>query len=272
MTTTAGLFDLQVNGFAGVDFNDAGLTPAAFETAIDALLASGVTQFLPTLITATEAELQARFAALDRAVQASPRAQSMVPGYHLEGPFLNPAPGFCGCHPSAAMIPADIGLVDRLRAPLSKPILLLTLAPEQDHAPEVISAARARKIAVSLGHSDARAATVKQAIAQGARMATHLGNGVAHQMHKFDNPIVAQLVEDSLWGCFIVDGIHVPKAALTMLLRTKGLERSILVTDAVSAAGAKAGNPSRSRALSIASAKAGKSGEVAGNKPCTFSQ
>ena len=129
MITTAGLFDLQVNGFAGVDFNDAELTPAAFETAIDALLASGVTQFLPTLITATEAQLQARFKALDRAVQASPRAKAMVPGYHLEGPFLNPAPGFCGCHPAAAMIPADIGLVDRLRAPLSKPIVLLTLAP-----------------------------------------------------------------------------------------------------------------------------------------------
>ena len=241
MITTAGLFDLQVNGFAGVDFNDAELTPAAFETAIDALLASGVTQFLPTLITATEAQLQARFNALDRAVQASPRAKAMVPGYHLEGPFLNPAPGFCGCHPAAAMIPADIGLVDRLRAPLSKPIVLLTLAPEQPHALDVISEARARHIAVSLGHSDARAATVKQAIAQGALMATHLGNGVAHQMHKFDNPIVAQLVEDALWGCFIVDGIHVPKAVLTMLLRTKGLERSILVTDAMSAAGAKAG-------------------------------
>ena len=86
MITTAGLFDLQVNGFAGVDFNDAALTPEAFETAIDAMLASGVTQFLPTLITATEAQLHARFAALDRAVQASPRAQMMVPGDHLEGP------------------------------------------------------------------------------------------------------------------------------------------------------------------------------------------
>lgn len=241
MITTAGLFDLQVNGFAGIDFNDAALTPEAFEKAIDGLLASGVTQFLPTLITATEDQLVARFAALDRAVSASPRARIMVPGYHLEGPFLNPAPGFCGCHPASAMIGADIGLVDRLRAPLSKPIVLLTLAPEQPGSLVVIAEAKARGIAVALGHSDARAATIKQAISHGASLATHLGNGVAHQMHKFDNPIMAQLTEDSLWGCFITDGIHVPKDALKVLLRAKGLARSIMVTDAVSAAGAATG-------------------------------
>jgi N-acetylglucosamine-6-phosphate deacetylase len=124
---------------------------------------------------------------------------------------------------------------------LSRPILLVTIAPELPGSLVFIEQARRRGIAVALGHSDARAATVHDAVAAGATLATHLGNGVAHQMHKFDNPILAQVVEDGLWGCFIVDGIHVPPHALRMLTRTKTLAKSILVTDAVSAAGAQPG-------------------------------
>lgn len=241
MSVTAGLFDLQVNGFAGVDFNDAGLAPNRFEQALRAMLATGVTQVLPTLITADEATLAARFKALDAAVAASPLAQIMVPGYHLEGPFLNPAPGFCGCHPASAMIPPDIALVDRLRGPLAKPIIIVTIAPELPGSIAFIKAARERGMAVALGHSDAREDAVQEAVAAGATLATHLGNGVAHQMHKFDNPILAQATHDALWGCFIVDGIHVSPAGLRMLTRTKTLGRSILVTDAVSAAAAPPG-------------------------------
>src|SRR5277367_103382 len=101
---SAGLIDLQVNGFAGVDFNNAALTSAALDRALQAMLRTGVTTCLPTLITAPEDALAARFAALDAAVAGSDLAQAMVPGYHLEGPFLNPAPGYAGCHPPAAMV------------------------------------------------------------------------------------------------------------------------------------------------------------------------
>jgi N-acetylglucosamine-6-phosphate deacetylase len=239
---TSGLLDLQVNGFAGVDFNDAGLTPQCFGNALQALLATGVTQFLPTLITADEKTLSARFKALDQAVITQPLAQAMVPGYHLEGPFLNPAPGFSGCHPAAAMIAPDIKLVDRLRAKLSKPILLITIAPELPGSSEFIKQARERNIGVAIGHSDARLDMIDEAVMAGATFATHLGNGVAHQMHKFDNSIVAQAVNDKLWGCFILDGIHVPAYACKMLLRAKSLEKSILVTDAVSAAHSPVGH------------------------------
>ena len=240
--TTPGLFDVQVNGFAGVDFNDAALTPQAFDHALQAMLATGVTQVLPTLITADAATLAARFKALDHAVKQTPLAQTMVPGYHLEGPFLNPQPGFSGCHPASAMIAPDIQLVDQLRSGLSKPILLTTIAPELPGSIEFIKQARARNMAVAIGHSDARRDVITAAVEAGATFATHLGNGVAHQMHKFDNPIVAQAVEDRLWGCFIVDGIHVPPYALKMLLRTKSLDKSILVTDAVSAAASPPGH------------------------------
>jgi N-acetylglucosamine-6-phosphate deacetylase len=239
--STDGLFDLQVNGFAGIDFNDAGLTLQAFDRALEAMRATGVTQCLPTLITASEQDLCARFAALDAAVATSQLGPSMVPGYHLEGPFLNPAPGFRGCHPDAAMIAPDIALVDRLQAKLAKPILLITIAPELPGAAAFIKAARARGIVVAMGHTDARLDCVRMAATAGLSMSIHLGNGVAHQSHKFDNPIMAQLSEDRITACFIVDGIHVPPHALIVMLRAKGIARSILVTDAVSAAAAPPG-------------------------------
>ena len=110
---SAGLIDLQVNGFAGVDFNNAALTADGLDHALWAMLRTGVTTCLPTLITAPEAVLAARFAALDAAVAGARLGPVMVPGYHLEGPFLNPAPGYAGCHPPAAMVDADVGLLER---------------------------------------------------------------------------------------------------------------------------------------------------------------
>ena len=238
---TAGLFDLQVNGYAGVDFNDPGLTVGAMDHALRAMLAAGVTRCLPTLITATEGELGARFAALDAAVAGSVLGPAMVPGYHLEGPFLNPAPGFRGCHPAGAMVLPDAALLRRLVAPLRRPVLLLTLAAELAGAEALIGWAVAAGMVVAVGHSDAGAAVVARAAAAGARMSTHLGNGLPQVLPKLDNPLMAQLGEDRLAAGFIADGVHVPVPALRAMVRAKGVGRAVLVTDAVSAAGAGPG-------------------------------
>jgi N-acetylglucosamine-6-phosphate deacetylase len=238
---TAGLFDLQVNGFAGVDFNDAAITPDGLDHALEAMRKTGVTQLLPTLITAHEDALVARFEALDRAISASRLGPLMCPGFHLEGPFLNPGEGYRGCHPAEAMCAADCGLVARLEARVSRPILLVTLAPEIEGALELISWARARRKVVSIGHSSATGEVLARAVASGLRLSTHLGNGVLRTQHKFENTIFAQLAEDRLVADFIADGIHIPPYALKVLLRAKGIARSILVTDAVSAAAAPVG-------------------------------
>lgn len=238
---SAGLFDIQVNGFAGIDFNDPDLTAAALDHALNAMLVTGVTQCLPTLITATETALHERFAALDAAVTGSRLGPAMVPGYHLEGPFLNPAPGFRGCHPAEAMVQPDLPMLRRLMAPLRRPIRLLTLAAEQPGADALIAWATAHGIVVSIGHSDAGAAVVARAVAAGARMSTHLGNGLPPVLPKLDNPIMAQLGEDRLAAGFIADGIHVPVPALRAMIRAKGPARAILVTDAVAAAAAQPG-------------------------------
>lgn len=237
MYTTTGLFDVQVNGFAGIDFNSADTLDAdGLDHALEAMLACGVTTCLPTLITASFSTLERRFMALDKAVRESRLGPLMVPGYHLEGPFLNPADGYSGCHPARDMCAPDAGQVLALERDLSRPIMIVTLAPEFDEGERFVTAmSKAGKI-LAVGHSAADAATLARSAAAGLKMSTHLGNGLPQTLHKFDNPLFAQLGRDELSAGFIADGMHVPPFALKSLLRGKGLERSILVTDAVSAA------------------------------------
>lgn len=239
---TAGLIDLQVNGFAGIDFNAGSLTPAEIDHALEAMLATGVTQCLPTIITAHQTELDQRFRALDAAISASRLGPLMCPGYHLEGPFLNPSSGYAGCHPPEAMTPADPDLVERLESRLTRPILMVTLAPEIEGAQALISALTKAGRIVALGHSAANFDQVAAAAEAGATLSTHLGNGMPQQLHKLVNPIFAQLAEDRLWASFIADGIHLHPKALRSLLRAKDFDRSILVTDAVSAAASLPGS------------------------------
>jgi N-acetylglucosamine-6-phosphate deacetylase len=232
---TTGLIDLQVNGYAGVDFNDPALDAAALDHALHAMLCAGVTTCLPTLITAPEHALAERFAALDRAVANSRLGPLMVPGFHLEGPFLNPAKGFAGCHPPDAMLMPDPALLQRLATPLKRPILLLTLAPEQSGGMALIAWAKRREMLVAIGHSAADEQVIADAAGAGAGLSTHLGNALPHTLPKFRNPLIAQLAEDRLAASFIADGIHMPPAALKVLLRAKGLSRVVLVTDATAA-------------------------------------
>lgn len=237
---STGLVDLQVNGFAGVDFNAGAFAPSDLPTAAEALLSTGVTCLLPTLITSSEPVLRARFHALDDAISASPVAAAMCPGFHLEGPFLNPADGYAGCHDPAAMTAPDFDMVERLERGLSRPILLITIAPEQPGAEHFIRRARARGKVVAIGHSAADFAVTSKAADAGATVATHLGNGLPQLLPKLANPIMAQLAEDRLAACFIADGIHLPPPVLKVLIRAAGA-RAVLVTDAVSAAAGPAG-------------------------------
>ena len=233
---STGLFDIQINGYAGVDFNSTALTADALDHALAAMLRSGVTACLPTLITAPEAVLAERFTALDAAVAGSRLGPTMVPGYHLEGPFLNPSLGYAGCHPASAMVLPDAPLVERVTRGLRRPILLLTLAPERAGALSLIAWARSRGIVVAMGHTAADADCVHQAADAGLALSTHLGNALPQPQPKFLNPLMAQLAEDRLHASFIADGIHIPPDALKVMLRAKGLARSILVTDATAAA------------------------------------
>lgn len=236
-----GLFDLQVNGYAGVDFNDPGIRPADLDVALEAMLSHGVTGCLPTIITARPDELRERFRALDAAVDGSRLGRRMVAGYHLEGPFLNDAPGYSGCHPVAAMGDPDIALLTDLDTGLGRPIVLVTLAPERQGAIAFVAEMAKRGKVTAIGHSAADFETVRRAADAGTSLSTHLGNGLPHELAKLENTLLAQLAERRLDACLIADGHHMSPQALAAIVALKGTSQSILVTDAVVAAAASAG-------------------------------
>ncbi len=238
---TEGMLDLQVNGFAGVDYNNPNLDVEEYEHSLQKMLATGVTACLPTLISASEDHLASCFSSLEKARRDSSLAQSMVLGYHLEGPFLSAESGYRGCHPPEAMRAGDLGFFDRLQEVAGGMIRMVTVAPEIEGVLPLIETLSSRGIIVSLGHTSAGLDQIRQATKAGAMLSTHLGNGTATMLSKHDNPILAQLSEDRLSACFIADGYHLSKEQLQLYLRAKGLARSILVTDATAAAGAVPG-------------------------------
>jgi N-acetylglucosamine-6-phosphate deacetylase len=239
---TLGLCDIQLNGFAGIDFNNPELSPEDFHHSMQALLRTGVTNALPTLITASQEHLYRNFEALERARALSPLAQAMVKGYHLEGPFLNPAEGFAGCHPSRFMgkIPSWEIFAD-WQSVAGGRIKLLTVAPEMPGVLQLIPKCVESGVRVSLGHTNAPHEIVRKAVELGASLSTHLGNGVAQLLPKVDNPILSQLAEEKLSASFIADGFHQKPHVLGVYIKAKGSDRTILVSDGTSASGAPPG-------------------------------
>jgi N-acetylglucosamine-6-phosphate deacetylase len=225
-----GFVDLQVNGFGGVDFLDA--DAEGYERAGAALLETGVTAYLPTLITSPEEEL---VAALREVPTDSVRPRIL--GVHLEGPFLSPAR--MGTHvPSARRDPDPVLLYRLLDA---GPVRLMTLAPELPGADGLIDRLLARGVAVSLGHSDATAEQANAAFDRGARMVTHLFNAMRPFLHRDPGIAGAALARDDVIVQIILDGIHLaPETALVAWRAAAG--RLALVTDAITGAGESDGS------------------------------
>lgn len=231
-------FDLQVNGYAGVDFNADHLTVEQFENACRQLKADGCTEFLPTIITDTISSMEAKLIAIRSAVQQSAEVSSMVRGIHVEGPFLNAADGTAGAHPRQQICPADLDLMKRLIDASGETIRLVTLAPECDADYAVTQYLASHQIVVSAGHCDPTIDQLKAAIDHGLSMFTHVGNGCSLKQDRHDNVVQRVLsLADQLWCCWIADGIHIPPFALQNYLKVAGCERSIVVTDAMAAAG-----------------------------------
>jgi N-acetylglucosamine-6-phosphate deacetylase len=233
--TFPGFVDLQVNGFAGVDFNTPHQSSDRIRHALQAMRATGVTRCLPTLITAP----LERFAACARSLLACD--DPAIVGLHLEGPYLSPEDGPRGAHPAAHVQPASVDDFKRRQEAAGGRIVLVTLAPEVPGALELVEYLVGQNICVAIGHTAASRDQIHAAIASGASMSTHLGNGCAQTQHRHNNPIWEQLAADDLCASFIADGHHLPPAVLRSMIRAKGLHRSFLVTDAMSAAAAPPG-------------------------------
>ena len=232
-----GLVDLQVNGCAGFDVNSEQLEPETIIKLVDVMLSQGVTSFAPTIITAADEKICHAISVIAEARRSNPRVAACIPFLHLEGPHISPLDGYRGAHPAEAVCPPSISKFERWQQLAGEHIGMVTLSPHFSESTAYIAALVGQGVHVAIGHSHASPGQIRQAVDAGARLSTHLGNGIATEIPRHRNPIWAQLADDRLTATFIADGHHLPSDALKAMQRAKDLERSILVSDTVALAG-----------------------------------
>lgn len=230
-----GFFDLQVNGFAGTDFNDPLLTVDQIHAASIALRRTGVTRYLPTLITSSFETFRSC------ATQLMASKDEAIAGIHLEGPYISSRDGARGAHPAQHCLAPSIEDFKRRQDAAEGQVILVTLAPELDGALKLIEHLVESGVRVAIGHTEATAAQIKDAVVAGATLSTHLGNGCVGVLPRHPNHIWEQLANDDLLMSLIVDGHHLPPSTVKVMVRAKTPARTILVTDAIAAAACEPG-------------------------------
>jgi N-acetylglucosamine-6-phosphate deacetylase len=230
-------FDLQVNGYAGTDFCSPSLNAEQLHHACQTLLDDGVDGILATFITDDLPSLVAKLSNMVRLREEDELARRVIAGVHVEGPFLNPTLGYIGAHEPEHVRPACLEDAQAILDAGTGLVKLLTLAPEQDSGAVVTKFLVEQGVVVSAGHCDPSLDQLKEAIDGGLSMVTHFGNGCPVELPRHDNVLQRFLsLREHLWFCFIPDGVHIDFFALKNYLDLVGIDRSIMTSDAISAA------------------------------------
>jgi N-acetylglucosamine-6-phosphate deacetylase len=235
-----GLVDLQINGYAGDDFNSLPFSTELVVKASRALWREGVTSYYPTIITNSPEAIEEAAGIIARACDGDARTNRMIAGIHVEGPFISPEDGARGAHSADYVRAPDWELFERWQRAAGGRIRILTLSPEWPNSADFIEKCSASGVTVSIGHTSATPEQIREAVRAGARMSTHLGNGAHLMMPRHPNYIWEQLAQDELWSCVIADGFHLPEAVLKVIFKTKG-SQALMVSDAVYLSGMPAG-------------------------------
>lgn len=233
-----GFVDLQVNGFAGVDFNDPKITSDQIHKVARYLRDTGTDRILATVITAFPERMERCLQNLVRAMDSDPVTNEIIAGFHLEGPFISAQAGYVGAHPPEAVRVADRDLTMRLMEAGAGRVRLITLAPESDPGGRVTQLLVEQGILVAAGHTDASLDELHVCIDRGLTLFTHLGNGCPMMMHRHDNIIQRALsFHRQLHYGLIADGVHLPIYMLRNIVELAGISQCFVVTDAIAAAG-----------------------------------
>jgi len=235
------LIDIQVNGFAGFDLNVPTVTPADVCAMVRALWCVGTGFLCPTVVTAAFESIGSSLNAIVEACQADSAVAHSILGIHLEGPYISAIDGPRGAHPLEHVRNADWNEFQQWQDIAEGRICIVTLAPEKEGAIRFIEKLVANGIVVALGHTNASENDIRAAVAAGAKLSTHLGNGAHALIRRHPNYIWEQLAADELWASLIVDGHHLPPAVAKSMMRAKMLDRCLLVSDAVALAGMNPG-------------------------------
>jgi N-acetylglucosamine-6-phosphate deacetylase len=236
-----GFVDLQVNGYGGEDVNMDEPDPQAIIRLTAQMIAAGVTTYVPTIITASEGKITAALRAVAIARQSSTLVAGCIPYVHVEGPHISALDGFRGAHPAEHVRPPDLAEFARWQRASGGLVGMVTLSPHFAESEDYISKLSALGVHTSIGHTHASPEEISKAVDAGARLSTHLGNGIAGMIPRHANPIWTQLSEDRLTATLIADGHHLPADTIKAMIRAKGMGRAILVSDAVALGGLPAG-------------------------------
>jgi N-acetylglucosamine-6-phosphate deacetylase len=231
------LFDLQINGCDGISFNSSRLGADDVRRVVGVCRRHGIAAFCPTLVTNDEHSLTHGLGTLRRVCDSDTNIDRAAPAFHLEGPYISPEDGPRGAHPLRHVRPPDWDEFRRLQDAAGGRIRLVTLAPEVEGALPFVEQLVRSGVVVALGHTAATGACIRAAVAAGARLSTHLGNGSHALLPRLDNYLWEQLASDELWASVISDGHHLPAAVLRCILRVKTPARTVLTCDASSLAG-----------------------------------
>lgn len=237
-----GFIDIQVNGYKGYNFNLGSWTTGdtsgdGFSKLAGLLAAAGTTQSLPTIVTNHAEGLLQSMTAIATAVEEDNDLAAALPFIHLEGPYISSEDGARGAHPIECVRDPKWDEFQRFQEAANGLIKIITIAPERDGSLEFIEKATAAGVVVSIGHTAAKSHHISDAVKAGARLSTHLGNGSHAVMARHPNYVWDQLAEDDLTSCFITDGFHVDANALKAMMRAKGNDNFIIVSDAVALGG-----------------------------------
>jgi N-acetylglucosamine-6-phosphate deacetylase len=236
-----GWLDIQVNGYDGHDPNAADAEPDATTAMVRSLWRVGVSASCVTICTESEAHMVRSLRAVADACDADPLIDESIVGIHVEGPHIATEDGPRGAHPLRHVRPPDIDEYRRWQDAARGRIRIITLSPEYEESNAYIEAIVADGVVASIGHTAATSDQIRAAVDAGASWSTHLGNGAHAMIRRHPNYIWDQLAEDRLSAGFIFDGQHLPPAVMKSVIRAKGVERSVLVSDALYVAGLAAG-------------------------------
>ncbi|QSH42323.1 amidohydrolase family protein [Lentisphaerota bacterium ZTH] len=231
-----GFIELQQNGYLGVDFSDQSLTEEDFVKVSKKLLSKGIGAFVATIITSSEETYRRNLPLMARAIK-SPELQGRVLGIHAEGPFLSSKPGAIGAHNPDWVKKPGIEFFKQMQEWAEGNIRILTLAAENEGAVELTKYAAENGVAVSLGHQMAGYEDMKRCAEAGATLLTHLGNGIPNEIDRHKNQICSGLACNGLTAMIITDGHHLPPELIKVIIRAKGLDNTLFVSDASPIAG-----------------------------------
>lgn len=235
-----GWIDLQVNGYAGVDYNDPRAPHEAIARSLAAQHEAGTTRILATVITGSPDGMLGCLRNLEAARKDAEGCGS-IDGFHVEGPHISPDDGPRGAHPERWVRAPDLNEYRRWQEAAGGLVKMVTLAPEWPGAADYIEEVVRDGVVAAIGHTNATREQIDDAVRAGATLSTHLGNGAHAFLPRHPNYLWEQLADDRLAASFIVDGHHLPASYLKVALRAKGVLRSVLVTDASTPAGATPG-------------------------------